>query len=81
MKNKKEVFDNVKATLRTAEFGLEDLKRNQADRKLAGLSNLVVFGRGVTNVLQQLRSIELGFDDWYSNFVEEMNEDPLMRFF
>ena len=67
-------------TLATARFGLEDLK-GFPNRKLAGFRNLVVFGRAVTNVLQNLRSSEPRFDEWYSPFKEEMKQDPLMKYF
>ena len=80
MRNKQEIFSNLKLTLKTAELGLEDLKSSKADRKTAGLRNLIVFGRSVTNILQQLRNIESDFETWYSKFVEEMQNDPLMKF-
>ncbi len=50
-------------------------------RRQSGLRNLVVFGRAVTNVLQNLRSTEKSFDEWYQPYVEEMKSDPLMKFF
>ncbi len=76
-----QVLQSSRDTLATAELGLSDIIQGGPERRLAGLRNLVVFGRAVTNVLQNLRSIEPEFDDWYSRYVIEMREDPLLRYF
>ena len=81
MNETEKVFFNVEQTLKTAEFGLNELQGDQPERKLAGLRNLAVFGRAVTNVLQKLRSIEPTFDKWYSKYVAEMKNDPLLKYF
>ena len=39
-----------------------------------------MFGRAVTNVLQNLRSVDDRFDAWYQPFRKEMESDPLMRY-
>ena len=67
--------------LKTAKLGLEDLRKGKPDRRRAALQNVVVFGRAVTNVLQNLRKTEPEFDDWYAKYQREMQSDPLMRFF
>lgn len=64
----------------SAKLGLADIKREPA-RRHSGLRNLVVFGRAVTNVLQNLRASEKDFDSWYEPYVQEMKADPLMKFF
>jgi hypothetical protein len=51
------------------------------ERRLAGLRNLVVFGRAVTNSLQNLRSTESDFDIWYNKYEVEMKNDSLMKYF
>lgn len=76
----KDILRRVRETLETAQHGLLDMKRDPA-RRQSGLRNLVVFGRAVTNVLQNLRSTEKSFDEWYQRYVEEMKADPLMKFF
>jgi hypothetical protein len=49
---------------------------------MAGLRNLVVFGRAVTNILQNLRTTEgESFDKWYQSKVEEMGSDQVLRYF
>ena len=75
-----DILRRAEQTLRTAEYGLEDLVKGPTDKKLAGLRNLVVFGRAVTNVLQNLRSTEPGFDEWYTKYQEELKSDPLMKY-
>jgi hypothetical protein len=79
-KTTNEILKRCDETLATARFGLEDIK-SSPERRLAGLRNLVVFGRAVTNVLQNLRSTEQNFDDWYRPFQEMMENDPLMKYF
>ena len=75
------VLKDVQDTLATAEYGLRDLIAGPPPRKLAGLRNLVVFGRAVTNVLQNLRPATLEFDDWYRDYQDEMKTDELMNYF
>lgn len=76
-----DILKAVEDTLKTAEQGLEDLMKGPPERKLSGLRNLVVFGRAVTNVVQNLRSAEPEFDIWYESYEKEMKSDPLMRYF
>ena len=74
------ILASAEQTLTTARAGFDDLVGSRPERRLPGLRNLVVFGRAVTNVLQNLRSTEPAFDEWYAPFVREMESDPLMRF-
>lgn len=69
--------------LDTAYFGLKILKSGDPSERSAGLRNVLVFGRSVTFVIQNLRSIvgELRFNNWYAPFQDEMRADPLMRYF
>jgi hypothetical protein len=51
-------------------------------RTLLGLFAVVVFGRAVTNALQNLRTFDRqAFDEWYGPWKQEMEEDPLLRWF
>lgn len=65
----------------TAEFGLADLDATDKRRRNIGLRNLIVFGRSVTFVLQNLRGKEPDFDVWYEKIQDEMNGDPVFRYF
>jgi len=76
-----DIIARAEQVLKVAEQGLKDLIEGPPERKFAGLMNLIVFGRAVTNVLQNLRSIKRDFDDWYAHYREEMKNDPLMRYF
>src|SRR5437016_5325111 len=68
--------------LATAKRGLTDLNGIEPERKFVGLQNLAVFGRAVTNVLQNLRAIDRErFDRWYEPYRKQMQDDELMRFF
>jgi hypothetical protein len=64
------------------ERGLTEMRSTESGAQLAGLMNLVTFGRAVTNMLQNIRSIDADlFDLWYAPFQEEMTSDPLLRYF
>jgi hypothetical protein len=76
-----DIIRSAEDTLKTAIEGLEDLDKGPQERKLSGLRNLVVFGRAVTNIIQNLRSKEPDFDTWYEKYQEEMKRDPLMKYF
>jgi hypothetical protein len=76
-----EILDRTRETLRIAELGAQDVARPDPSRRLAGLLNVAVFGRAVTNVLQNLRTQASGFEEWYAPKVEEMRADPLLRYF
>ena len=69
--------------LDTAYFGLKVLKSGDPSERSAGLRNVLVFGRSVTFVIQNLRSIvgESRFNSWYAPFQDQMRADPLMRYF
>ncbi len=72
----------VDDTLQTAEFGLADLSASDPRRRVAGLRNLIVFGRAVTNVLQKLKTpLGTAFDDWYLSVQQRMRDDELMKYF
>lgn len=71
----------LEQTLETARFGLDSLRTQTGAGKLAGLRNLIVFGRAVTNVLQTLRGTEPAFDEWYKPRRDEMASDPLLKYF
>jgi hypothetical protein len=75
-----DILHRAVETLETARMGLGDV-RNDASRRLSGLRNLVVFGRAVTNVLQNLRSTEPTFERWYEKVQRDLKSDPLMKFF
>lgn len=77
------VLDDAAQTLQTAEWGLADLTGADPRRRRSGLRNLVVFGRAVTNVLQNLRTV-VGvqeFNEWYEPWQKKMREDELLKYF
>jgi hypothetical protein len=75
------VMDRVEATLQTAKLGLDDLLDPSRARRMSGLRNLIAFGRSVTFVLQNLRSVAPDFDEWYGPHQDALKADPLMRYF
>ncbi len=76
LKRAQEVLD-------TAYFGLRALKQSDPSQKSAGLRNVLVFGRSVTFVIQNLRSIvgEQRFNSWYEPIQAALRADPLMKYF
>lgn len=77
----KDILQHAEDTLFTARLGLDHLRGNDPKARIAGLRNVVVFGRAVTNVLQNLRSTEPGFDFWYEPHVQAMKSDTLLKYF
>ena len=68
--------------LRMVQQGLRDMRETDQDRILLGFLGVVVFGRSMTFVMQNLRTHEReAFDSWYAPWREEMKGDPLMRYF
>jgi hypothetical protein len=76
-----EILERARQTLAVAEKGVQDLRGKDPSRWLPGLLNVAVFGRAVTNILQNLRSVDQKFDPWYAPKVLEMRADKLLRFF
>lgn len=76
------VLQRVDETLATARIGLSDLLDTSRNRRMSGLRNLIAFGRSVTFVLQNLRSV-VGdeFDAWYEPHQQSLKNDLLMRYF
>lgn len=79
----KAIIQKVEDTYQTARFGYEDLTSGNRSRRFSGLRNLIVFGRSVTFVLQNLKTPvgEEKFLAWYEPLQEEMKSDVLMKYF
>lgn len=68
--------------LRMVQQGFRDMQETDQDRILLGFLGVVVFGRSMTLVMQNLRRHDQeAFNSWYAPWQEEMKGDPLMRYF
>jgi hypothetical protein len=68
--------------LRMVQQGLRDIRDTDQDRILLGFLGVVVFGRSMSLVMQNLRTHDQdAFDSWYAPWQAEMKDDPLMRYF
>lgn len=68
--------------LRMVGQGLRDMQEIDQDRVLLGFLGVVVFGRSMTLVMQNLRSHDRdAFDIWYAPWQGEMKGDQMMRYF
>lgn len=77
-----DVIARARKVLATAELGLADLAGKDPRRSVSGWHNVISFGRAVTFVLQNLRTIdEAAFDAWYVPRREAMRTDPLLEYF
>jgi len=78
-----QILQRTEDTLTTAKHGYEDLVSVDRTRRFTGLRNLIVFGRSVTFVLQNLRSTvgKKRFDDWYEPQQELMKSDLVLKYF
>ncbi|HVC78234.1 MAG TPA: hypothetical protein VND96_17120 [Candidatus Micrarchaeaceae archaeon] len=70
------VLREAKVTHETAKLGLEDFLHGQTPgRRIAGLRNVVVWGRAVTNVLQNIKTFDRErFEAWYAPRQTAMRE-------
>ena len=77
-----QVVTRAGTMLRMVNQGLRDMREADQDRILLGFLGVVVFGRSVTLVMQNLRTHGRDeFNTWYSPWQEEMQRDPLLRYF
>lgn len=77
-----DVVERARRTLAICQIGLKDLiESTDFTRQIAGITTVTVQGRAVTQVAQQLRKFDAGFDDWYAPYLAEMTRDPLLRYF
>jgi len=68
--------------LRIVQQGLRDMHESSEDRILLGFLGVVVFGRSMTLVMQNLRTHDQdAFNSWYAPWQAEMKDDALMRYF
>lgn len=83
MESISEVLVRTEQTLETAKHGFDDLVSKNKVRRFTGLRNLIVFGRSVTFVLQNLKSVvgKDRFDSWYEPHQESMKQDVVMKYF
>ena len=81
MKSTANIMNNLESTLAMAKNGLDDILKGKKETIHVGLLNLTVWGRAVTNVLQNLRGTEENFDVWYNPYQNEMMGDELMKYF
>jgi hypothetical protein len=78
--NAAKVLGHARRAWRTAVLGLEDFRSDDPDRRWLGYCNVIVWGRAVTNVLQNMKAVdERKFDEWYRPHVKAMRDDQLVR--
>lgn len=75
------ILSEAEEILYTASLGLQQLvQASNPKEKIAGLRNVIVFGRAVTNVLQNLRGVKgIVFDEWYQPKVDEMKQNKILQ--
>lgn len=74
-----QVISQAQETLKTAKRGYKDFVGDDPERRLPGLRNAIVFGRAVTNVIENLRGRVPDFDLWYKPWSRKLAEDPGFR--
>lgn len=78
-----DIIQKAEDTLKTARFGYEDMISKNRARRYSGLRNLIVFGRSVTFVLQNLKTPvgDQEFDIWYKPIQDSLKANPIMKYF
>lgn len=74
------MFLQIDRTLMVVQTGISLYNENDLQKKDAGLRNVIVFGRAVTNALQKLRGIvdKEYFNLWYAEWQNKMKNDSGM---
>ena len=80
-RSSRQILYDARQQLARAKLGMDAIEELDRGRALAGLCNVAIFGRSVTWVLQNLRSTEPTFDEWYAPYAEAMKRDELCRYF
>ncbi|GGD43101.1 hypothetical protein GCM10010915_25280 [Microbacterium faecale] len=73
------VLASVDRTLSIADMGWRDYLAG-GERRYAGLANAITFTRSATNVIQNLRSHVDGFDAWWKQEVQIL-DNPIAKWF
>jgi hypothetical protein len=77
-----EIKQGITQTFEIVRMGLRDFTGPQAERRIGGLRNVVVYGVATTQAVQNLRGLDkTRFDAWYAPWRAEMEGDELLRFF
>jgi hypothetical protein len=76
-----ETLKRTRDILATVQAGLS-LIHNATDpqQRMSGVRNVIVFGRAITNVLQNLRASESGFDAWYAPHRQKLQNNSEARY-
>jgi hypothetical protein len=76
------VLQRTRATLRRVELALDSFpKTPDRERQVAAMHNVVMTGRAVTFVLQNMQHVAPNFHSWYKPWQDEMRKDPLLWYF
>lgn len=78
-KTSAELVESAEDMFRLAEQGLEWLDSEATGKRLAGVRNILVFGRACLLSISALRRRHPGFDDWYEQNWAGMRDDPEMK--
>lgn len=74
-----ELVESAEDMFRLAEQGLQWVESDARDKRLAGLRNVLVFGRACMLALSALKRRHPGFDDWFEQNWAGMRDDAEMR--
>ena len=80
----REVLNRVKQTLGLMKNSLDRLTNiNDINQRRADIANVIIWGRAITFVVQNLRSAVGGkvFDSWYESYLTEMKSSELLKKF
>jgi hypothetical protein len=76
-----QILSDLQDTLDMALRSYNRLKTGSQEERAVELKNFIINGRSVTFVLQNLKSNEKDFEEWYKKYQDEMSSDPLLSYF
>ena len=78
----REVIVHARQLLDDAKAGLAAVEGDDPSRRLAGMRGLAVFGRSVSQALDNLKSIDRpGYVGWFAPYKQTLSTDPLLIYF
>lgn len=80
MNKKRKIFENLRRAIKRLEIMGKELDNPSSGQHRKLISQIIIDGRAITNILQNLRSKVPNFDEWYQPYVNEMRNDDLLRF-
>lgn len=80
MNSEEQILDNAETLFAKAVQGYRNYQHADGEKKIHGIFDVPTYGRATTRTLQQLRSIDVGFDEWWAPRRQVLEDDPVCKY-